>query len=95
MSLPLSASQIAGGDVEDIRQDLTEVYSLTRTNDGGYRVGDIPLVVLTRRLPTGPSPLPPDKLQYIRRLQDDLETASCRLAQSMGEALTHKRNNHA
>ena len=24
-----------------------------------------------------------------------METASCRLAESMGEALTHKRNNHA
>jgi hypothetical protein len=76
MSLPVSESQIAGGDVQDMRQDLAEVYSLTRRTDGGYRVNDIPLVVLTKSL-TGPvGPLGPQKQKYNDQLEDDLARAS-------------------
>jgi len=78
MSLPLAASQIAGGDVQDMRGDLAEVYSLTRKNGGGYRVGDIPLVVLTKS-PDGPAgPIGPEKRKYNDGLADDLARASPR-----------------
>ena len=76
MSLPLSESRIAGGDVEEMRQDLSEVYSLSRTKAGGYRIADIPLVVLTKS-PNGPSgPLDAEKLKYNDQLGDDLAHAS-------------------
>ena len=58
-----------------MRQDLNEIYSLTRRKNGGYRVGNLPLLVLTRS-PTGPGPLSPENLKYNDRLQDDLAHAS-------------------
>jgi len=76
MSLPLSESQIAGGDVQDMRRDLTEVYSLTRKKDGGYRVDDIPLVVLTQSPAGTVGPLGPEKRKYNDHLADDLAHAS-------------------
>jgi len=76
MSLPLSESQLVGADVREMRQDLAEVYSLTRKRDGGYRVADIPLVVLTKS-PDGPlGPLSPEKQKYNDQLGDDLAHAS-------------------
>ena len=72
MSLPLSESQIAGGDVRDMRQHLAQVYPLTRGKDGGYRVGDIALVVLTKAT-TGPAgPLRPQELKSSDQLADEL-----------------------
>jgi pimeloyl-ACP methyl ester carboxylesterase len=76
MSLPLSEAQIAGGDVQDMRQDLQQVYSLTRGKDGRYLVNDIPLVVLTKS-PTGSAgPLGPEKQKYDDQLEDDLAHAT-------------------
>jgi pimeloyl-ACP methyl ester carboxylesterase len=76
MSLPLSESQIAGGDVQEMRQDLAEVYALTRKKDGGYRVVNIPLVVLTKSPNRAPGPLDAQKLKYNDQLGDDLAHAS-------------------
>jgi hypothetical protein len=76
MGLPLSAAQIAGGDSMDMRHDLTEVYSITRKKDGGYRLDDMPLVVLTKS-PVGLSgPLGPEKIKFNDQLLDDLAHAS-------------------
>jgi pimeloyl-ACP methyl ester carboxylesterase len=76
MSLPLSQSQIDGGDVQDMRQDLADVYALTRTKDGKYRIGDIPLIVLTRSIDGAHGPLAPEKLKYNEQMEDDLTHAS-------------------
>jgi hypothetical protein len=59
-----------------MRQDLADVYSLTRTMDGGYRVGNIPLVVLTKSPNGPPGPLDLQHLNYNDQLGDDLAHAS-------------------
>jgi hypothetical protein len=76
MSLPLSQARIDGGDVEDMRQDLADVYSLTRTKDGKYKIGTIPLIVLTKSINGVGGPLDPEKLKYNERVEDDLAHAS-------------------
>jgi pimeloyl-ACP methyl ester carboxylesterase len=76
MSLSLSQSRIDGEDVQDMRQDLAEVYALTRTKGGKYIIGDIPLIVLTRSLDGDHGPLDPDKLKYNQQMEDDLAHAS-------------------
>jgi hypothetical protein len=59
-----------------IIEDLTEVYSLTRKKDGGYRVAAIPLVIL-KKSPAGTvGPLSPEKQKYNDQLADDLAHAS-------------------
>jgi pimeloyl-ACP methyl ester carboxylesterase len=75
MSLPLSESQIEGGDVKEMRQDLADVYALTRTKNGKYIIGDIPLIVLTRSIEGAQGPLGP-KLKYNEQMEDDLAHAS-------------------
>jgi pimeloyl-ACP methyl ester carboxylesterase len=75
MSRPLSQSQIDGGDVAEMRQDLADVYALTRTKDGQYRIGNIPLIVLTRSIEGARGPLAP-KLAYNEQMEDALAHAS-------------------
>jgi pimeloyl-ACP methyl ester carboxylesterase len=76
MSLALSQAQIDGGDVQDMRHDLAEVYSLTRTRDGKYKIGHIPIIVLTKSLNNVSGPLSLEKLRYNDRLEDGLAHAS-------------------
>ena len=75
MSRPLSQSQIDGGDVAEMRQDLADVYALTRTKDARYRIGNIPLIVLTRSIEGDQGPLTP-KLAYNEQMEDALAHAS-------------------
>jgi len=75
-SLPLSQSQIDGGDVQDMRQDLAEVYLLTRAKDGKYKIGGVPIIALTKSLNGVAGPLGPDKIKYNAQLEDDLANAS-------------------
>lgn len=75
MSRPLSQSQIDGGDVAEMRRDLADVYTLTRTKDGRYRIGNIPLIVLTRSIEGAQDPLTP-KLAYNEQMEDALAHAS-------------------
>lgn len=89
MSLPLTESQIAGGDVQDMRQDLAQVYSLARRNDGSYRLNDVPLVVITKS-PTGSAgPLGPEKRKFNDQLSDELARAS-----RFGKHLIATKNDH-
>jgi pimeloyl-ACP methyl ester carboxylesterase len=76
MSLPVSESRIVGGDVQEMRQDLAEVYSLTRTKDGGYRVRNIPFVVMTKSPNGPPDPLAGEKQTYNDQLGNNLVHAS-------------------
>lgn len=88
MSLPLTQSQIDGGDVQEMRQDLADVYSLTRTKNGKYRIGDIPLIVLTRSSEGAQDPLAP-KSKYNEQMEDDLAHAS-----SLGKHVVASTSDH-
>jgi pimeloyl-ACP methyl ester carboxylesterase len=76
MSAPVSESQIAGGVVRDIRQDLAEVYSLTRYKDGGYRAIGVPLTVLTKSPDRPGGLIGADKQKYNDQLESALARAS-------------------
>jgi len=74
-SLPRPMKVITGGDVRDIRADLTEVHLLMRKRQRKHPLGNMPLIVITRAAESG-GPIPQKYLRYNMHLQLELSRLS-------------------